>query len=51
MLRFEFVDNIDATFTAHYLVVWTNFFNACTHLHADHAPSSDDSLLIYYDLR
>jgi len=36
MLRFKLINNIDPTFTADYDVVWTDFFDASTHFHADH---------------
>jgi hypothetical protein len=38
MLRFHLVDNINPALAADYLVVWTNFLDASTHFHADHAP-------------
>lgn len=38
MLWFELINDIDSAFTAYDLVIWTDFLNACTHFHADHAP-------------
>jgi hypothetical protein len=46
MLWFKFVDNVKTALAAHYLIIWTNFFNACTHFHADHLLSGGDSLLL-----
>ena len=46
MLRFKFVDNINPALAADNYIIWTNLLDASTHFHADHAPLSDDSLLI-----
>lgn len=46
MLRFVLVDNIKPALAADNFIVWTDFLDASTHFHADHAPLSDDSLLI-----
>lgn len=46
MLRLELVDNIQSALAADYLIIGTNFFDTGTHFHADHAPLSDDSLLL-----
>jgi hypothetical protein len=53
VLRLKFIDNVKpgfattaTTFAPNELVVRADFFDTCTHFHADHAPSSDDSLLI-----
>ena len=46
MLWLKLVNNIKSAFAADNLVVWTDFFNACTHFHADHLLSEGDSLLI-----
>jgi hypothetical protein len=35
MLWFKLIDYIQSAFTADDLIVGTDFFNACTHLHAD----------------
>jgi hypothetical protein len=39
MLRFKLVNNINPTFTADDLVIWTDLFDASTHFHADHLLS------------
>lgn len=54
VLRFKFVDNVKSglatsatAFPPNELVVGADFFDACTHFHADHCSfASDDSLLI-----
>jgi hypothetical protein len=35
MLRLHFVDNIDAAFSAHNLIIWTDFLHAGTDFHPD----------------
>jgi hypothetical protein len=47
MLRLEFIDDIDSSFTTNDFIIGAYFLNACTHFHADHAPSlfySNDTL-------
>ena len=44
MLRLKFVDDIEPAFAADYLVVRTDFLDACTHFHADHLLSECDTL-------
>jgi hypothetical protein len=39
MLRFKLVNNINPTFTADDLVIWTDLFDGSTHFHADHLLS------------
>ena len=46
MLGFHFVNNIDPPFSAHYLIIRTNFLNTGTHFHADHPLSAGDTLLL-----
>lgn len=38
MLRFKFINNIKPTLTADYLVVWTDFLDACTYFHPVRIP-------------
>ena len=47
MLRFHLINDIEPALAADNLVVWTDFFNACTHFHADHCLSccGNDTLL------
>ena len=48
MLRFHFVDYVKTTLATNNLVVGADLFNTCTYFHGtDHAPSSDDSLLMF----
>ena len=43
------VDDVYPAFAADYLIIWTDFFDTCTHFHADHLLMfSDDSLLKIY---
>ena len=39
MLGLKLVNNINPTFTADDLVIWTDLFDASTHFHADHLLS------------
>jgi hypothetical protein len=45
MLRFHFVDDVQTSLAANNLVIWTDFFDTCTHFHADHLLPESDSLL------
>ena len=50
MLRFEFIDNVQSALAADNFIIWANFFDTGTHFHADHAPFSDDSLLLLIEV-
>ena len=46
MLRFKLINNVDPAFTADDFVIWTNFFDASTHFHADRLLSEGLTALI-----
>lgn len=47
VLRFHLIYDIDAAFSAHNLIIRTNFLYAGTHFHADHPLLFvDDTLLL-----
>jgi hypothetical protein len=46
MLRLHFIDDVDAAFTAHYLIIWAYLLYAGTDFHPDLLLISRDTLLL-----